>query len=628
LGAIVHRNVNDVAATVLEGAEIGALGLPIPTVAVATGGGVSVIHANGDVYNQTYSFASNVSKGIMWDDNGGLYWLSSNDGNKRVLYNRHVLYATTSSSGDLIYLTPSGASTTTAKEEGPMPLGDSTPALTGLTNMGGDKWAVGGESGLSLYKNNTGNFAEGMVSYHTSSYATGYMVGDIRLAALTKTNLLTDRSVKGNNLSEVGSLNAQEVASGADNYALYGFSALNYLSISDANQGNDFDFAGADDFSIMFWMKDSSTSTLQNLMSRGSASQQTGDWLMHKDGSGKLYFYRRNGASWAEESRLSATGAIAENQWTQVVAVRRSGKFSWYVNGELSGDPATDTNAYNTTAEFVIGTAAGAATQPSTAASLSLLRISATAPTPQQIKEIYEAEKPLFQAGAKCLLYPNTSSVVQDLAYDKSTNLMYVPTSSGTSIYRGLERVEEINRDTHFGLATSGSLDFVSASGGVSAGGRITSGVGVNLPALDVRAELNEGESKLPDDGKLHFEGVTADVGAATPTVIGHIPIAENESVNVVCKVWAKKYNSTSSSYYLNGEIHQRYYKGYDSVVEAVEAASYKLIDSGAATMDVDLEEYTASDSVGIKVTGMADSRIVWKASVEVQRISEKLYER
>jgi hypothetical protein len=148
--------------------------------------------------------------------------------------------------------------------------------------------------------------------------------------------------------------------------------------------------------------------------------------------------------------------------------------------------------------------------------SLSLVRISATAPTPQQVKEIYEAERPLFRAGAKCLLAANQ---VNDLAYDSSTNLLHVASESTSSSksFRGLEAVESLTSDGSFGLAASKPLDYVAASGGVVVGvggdtsDADTSGCGVNLPAIDVRGDLNTADSKLPDDGKLHFSGVTTD---------------------------------------------------------------------------------------------------------------------
>ena len=619
---LVDDSVNDVAATVLEGAEIGALGLPIPTVAVATGAGISVIHGgSGAVYDKKTTSAAAT---LVEFDEGGNLWAGNDDYFSR--FDSSTLFATATAAVFSSYENGGTIQAIRQFDGGgkPVLLGTSSNNNDSLAVMGSD-FACGSAAGLTRAKFNGGNHEESAVAYINSEYNTGYMVGDIRLAALTKTNLMADRSVKGNTLAEVGNLNAQEVASGAENYALYGFSASNYLTRTDANLGTTLDF-DTGDFSIMFWVKLSSQGNDNNVLAKSDASTAAGDWFLRITDANLLRWYRSAGSGWGTATGQGAiktsTGTISTN-WAQVSVVKRSSKLNFYINGQFDSSVA-DTHDYTSNGDFTVGhclSESNAAEQ----ASLSLLRISATAPTPQQIKEIYEAEKPLFQANAKCTLGGNA---VNDLAFDKSSGLLYVCNSGDSCIFRGLEYIEELTRNGTYGFASGGTLDLVTAAGGVHAASRTSLGVGANLPALDVRAELNEGDDKLPDDGKLHFEGVTADVGAATPTVIGHIPLAENESVNIICKVWAKKYGSTASSYYLNGEIQQRYYRGYGDVVETVETAPYKLIDTGAATMDVDLEEYTASDSVGIKVTGMADSRIVWKASVEVQRISDKLYER
>jgi trimeric autotransporter adhesin len=52
--AIVNSTVNDVAMTVLPDAPIDpATGLPVPTIAVATAGGISVIRDDGNVWDIT-----------------------------------------------------------------------------------------------------------------------------------------------------------------------------------------------------------------------------------------------------------------------------------------------------------------------------------------------------------------------------------------------------------------------------------------------------------------------------------------------------------------------------------------------------------------------------------------------
>jgi len=90
--------------------------------------------------------------------------------------------------------------------------------------------------------------------------------------------------------------------------------------------------------------------------------------------------------------------------------------------------------------------------------SLALLRISATAPTAEQIAKIYEDEKPLFQENAKATLY-GTSDAVTALAHDSDTNLLHVGTSSGRSVFQGLRRVD--NTTDAVGTAISASNNLV-----------------------------------------------------------------------------------------------------------------------------------------------------------------------
>jgi hypothetical protein len=88
--------------------------------------------------------------------------------------------------------------------------------------------------------------------------------------------------------------------------------------------------------------------------------------------------------------------------------------------------------------------------------SIALLRASATAPSADQIKEIYEAEKPLFQDNAKATLN-GTSDAVTALSYDDSTEELLVGTSGGLSVFSGLRRVDE-NTNAITEVAQQGGL--------------------------------------------------------------------------------------------------------------------------------------------------------------------------
>tara|TARA_Y100000289_G_C3856320_1_gene116209 strand:- start:71 stop:664 length:594 start_codon:yes stop_codon:yes gene_type:complete len=73
--------------------------------------------------------------------------------------------------------------------------------------------------------------------------------------------------------------------------------------------------------------------------------------------------------------------------------------------------------------------------------SIALARIGKSAPSAEQIKKMYDEEKVLFQENAKCTLH-GSSDAVTALAYDDSTNLLVVGTSSGRSDFSNLKRVD------------------------------------------------------------------------------------------------------------------------------------------------------------------------------------------
>jgi len=87
----------------------------------------------------------------------------------------------------------------------------------------------------------------------------------------------------------------------------------------------------------------------------------------------------------------------------------------------------------------------------------ALLRISATAPTAEQIKKIYNDEKHLFQENAACTLY-GTSDAVTALAHDSDTNLLHVGTSAGRSVFQGLRRVDNTTDAVGTTISASNNL--------------------------------------------------------------------------------------------------------------------------------------------------------------------------
>ena len=153
---------------------------------------------------------------------------------------------------------------------------------------------------------------------------------------------------------------------------------------------------------------------------------------------------------------LYGTTGITD-QWNHVVAIRKSGVAYIYKNGVLEASVAATADVSGSfvtqvgwfTVNPLVGSLVG----------ISLLRISATAPTAEQIAKIYEDEKFLFQENAQATLY-GTDDYVRGLAYDDSTQLLHAGTIQGRSVFQGLRRVDN---------TTAGITAAISASNGLVA---------------------------------------------------------------------------------------------------------------------------------------------------------------
>ena len=610
--SIVNSTVNDGAATVLEGAEIGALGLPEVTISVATAGGISWIHPNGDVFDSTAYGAFDEVVAHGRDE-----WVGSQFAGTEVVR----IFKTAYADGHTEHASREYAATSTPA------ILDGDPAIASTS----DGIAAGTANGLTLIKDNPATSAGSAVAHVTSDYNTGYMLGDIRGAWLAygiscghshADHVQTAFSVKANTLTETGTLTKTAVATGADLTGFSGWSSSNYLSRA---YDTDFNFTDGK-FSVMGWVKVVASSTYQAIVNRYSGSDTAKGWLLYLNPEEKAYMH-----VYGASSVNTGMSGILSDGWHFICAVSDGAKIKIYTAGALanSGTLAAG-DLSNTAAELHVGIEHNESDYPC-ASSLSLLRVSATVPTPQQIKEIYDAEKPLFAANAKCLLQSDDAgpNVINALSHDKSTDLLHVfqnGNAIGETMFRGLEAVDSYG-------GQSNGWSYSSTVKGAAAGGVVcqvrtagTGGVLVDLPALDVRAELNQSDDKLPDDGKWHFSGVTTD---ATVTTIAEIPMAPNERMAVRAKVQATEYQATGADTdeRLSGEVRRGYRCDMAGSRDQDGGVTYKFVDAVTSTMDIDWG-HNSSKTAALKVTGVAGTRIEWTASVEVQRISEKTYER
>jgi hypothetical protein len=267
-----------------------------------------------------------------------------------------------------------------------------------------------------------------------------------------------DRSVNGNGLQVFGTVTKNPVATGADLVAYSGFSSSNYLR---QPYNSDLDF-GTGDFTYSFWASAPSSGTDRLWLTHGkynTAKSGLNILQYNSGGSGdEAHFYVGNaGAGYVVVTGIEGTGL---HNWA---VVRKSGTLEVYRDGKLAGSVA-NTNDINLSNEAIKDLYVGVGLSGSSvynygAGTLALLRISATAPSPEQIAKIYEDEKFLFQDGAQATLY-GSSDAVTALAYDDSTELLHVGTSAGRSVFQGLRRVD--NTTTAVGAAISASNGLVA----------------------------------------------------------------------------------------------------------------------------------------------------------------------
>lgn len=545
--AIANGTVNDVAMTVLPDAPINpATGLPVPTIAVATASGVSVINHGGTAHKSgaNWGYSS-----VVFDGRGNLVAVRDRV-NWLVLFAREDEYTAGDNFGSASYVNTAGRLVTVAGNEIIIPdhsaggmlryIGSPLDADTMRCAVDADHasgWMVGDCKGAFLASTDAaalsgeelvtnGDFATGDLTGWVATNA-NYDAGALRcadgafsqavfsgakkvLVSLTQTvhagtrsrlrlrnaadsadvgpfsyftgsgnysivvdtaaglylrfyvesghdvsfdNISVspvdaDRSANAGGLIVNGTLTREPVADGAELVAYSGFSADNYL---EQPYNADLDF-GTGDFCVMWWCYGDTNGFGTPL----SCTDQSNENGFRIDNSGAFLRVMSEGAQAMFNSALSFTsGDLRHMAW---VVAEGGTKASLYQNGALvhSSTQVAKPIVANTDRHLTIGTRRGGASAHFNG-SIALVRISATAPTANQIRKIYEDERELFKAGAACTLY-GSDSMVKALAYDDATDLLHVGTSEGRSVFKGLRRIDQTDTPVTTAIAASGGM--------------------------------------------------------------------------------------------------------------------------------------------------------------------------
>lgn len=419
---------------------------------------------------------------------------------------------------------------------------------------------------------------------------------------------VSDSSYKAKGLVVNGALSRTALSCGVA--AFSDFSAGNYL---DQEHNSDLDF-GTGDFCLVVWLTHGAgTGTYKNAVRWSDASFSAGSWTLGWWTDNRLAV-GASGANWVFGTD-PGTGA-----WTHAVLVRRNGMLELWQDGLLVGSATWTANASLPAATLRVGNKLGG--DEGLDGSIALVRITAQAPSPTQIRRMYEDERALIIGGTPAIL-GGTSNNVTALAANNASGTLSVGTSDGVSVFAGLGRVQYLDGTSGGAAIGNDAITALSASGphlliGTSANaGLISDGV----IARDRLASAGPRPTLSRDQQVVEARGVTTD---ATRTVLSpRVYIGERESVTLDVTVQARTYGATSPQ----GGLYRRQARYIrDAGGNVTMAGSEQTIGTDQETtggMDVTLQIDTASQTVAPAVIGVAGTRMVWTARIIVTRIAE-----
>jgi hypothetical protein len=427
--AIVNNSVANVAMIVQHNAPVDpATGLQIPTIYVATADGISV--RNNDETIADSSFSANF---YNLDIYNGI--LSSSRTSSGSLLFKADLSGILADGFDLAGLTYKRFSDGSAYPEKSV-LGTADNSSQSAGN------AYSSSLGLTLFAKQESLSPLDAVAFVTTNYNSGYQWGDIKGAFLSSTAITSlvngntddDRSVNANGLTVTGTINRDPVATGADLVCYSGWGVSAYMGQA-YNTGLDF---AAGNLSIGLWHKQTTASN-GTILEWGLGDGGSTSLFKLRVSSAKVFFSAQTSSGVG--SQVSEAVRSDDSLWHFYVLTKADGLLSVYKDGAFSDSVSFSGTLVGTGAEtLTVGINAALDNPMRDTSALALLRISATAPSAEQIAKTYHDERPLFQVGAQSTIY-GASDAVTAIAHDKGTNLLHVGTNAGRSVFSGLQRV-------------------------------------------------------------------------------------------------------------------------------------------------------------------------------------------
>ena len=430
---IVNEDVNDVAITTLSGAETdpNRCGLPYPTIAAATDGGVSVINHDGsltnvDVVVDLVDVSGDDANGVMVNEDGDVFMINETQGDLNIW--RSGNYTADSTTPDTTY----DAASTPALLENPA-------NNDGFVDLGGDVFAVGGSSGVTVVAEDTATPANGMVAYVTKDYNSLWQWGDI-IGCWLCNSVTADRSVNGITATQNGTVPETVFATGGEFKAYGPYTGANNVTVASNSQ---WDTQGTGVLVAQLEFQSSGNSTVETLLSIANAGN-TVRYNITMDTDGTIDFTVEGATA---SDTISSTVAYDDGQTHEITVIQSSSTSrEMWIDSVQIGTSTTDTGSISDTGNLPlgIGVDADGSSNPALTTLIGGVRLSKTVPSDAQIRKMYFDHRPLFRDNAGCLI-SGTSNAVTDLSFDSDTRKLDVATGDGTSTFIGLERVDYID---------------------------------------------------------------------------------------------------------------------------------------------------------------------------------------
>ncbi len=457
---------------------------------MATDGGVSVIKDDGTVADSTQTVA--MLKGWLGDNNRLFY---SDDSSDQVYY-ADTYAADGFNSGGAHYDT------------------DAAPYTLAGNVVAGVNGAFGHADGVTFLHENPTTPANGMVAYTTSTYNTGWMVGDIKGAFLSDTDdtdLVGSGELVTNGDDWTGATGGA-LPDGATNVGWYETSNGTYsvasgvITITNGTNGRTgfyFPVSVTQGETYEVEWVGQTGSTQVRITDSINPSATTPFSSFNRGATGRASFVSTSNTLYVSVTNYNSTdgdsSTLDKVSLKLADADRSVNNKGLIVNGTVTRTPVatgadlvgysgfSETNylegtdatyadtlyalGWEQTAgvwEFKHGVVSAAPIDGLTITGTTLkiagtkpkalVRVTATTPTASQLAKIQADEKVLFQDGAQATLF-GASDAVTALAHDPVTDLLHVGTSAGRSVFQGLRRVS--NTTTAVGTAISASNGLV-----------------------------------------------------------------------------------------------------------------------------------------------------------------------